>query len=137
MRIMGLDLGSKTIGVAISDPLGWTAQGLTTLTRTAEPGNDLERLKELIIQHQVEQVVVGLPRNMDGSYGPQAEKARQFAAELAEECQLPVTLWDERLSTVAAERALLAGDVSRRKRRQVIDKMAAVLILQNYLDRQR
>lgn len=136
MRIMGLDLGSKTIGVAVSDPLGLTGQGITTVSRSHALDKDLFKLKELIEQYEVELIVLGLPRNMDGSYGPQADNARTFAAELERQFNLPVVLWDERLSTVAAQRTLLEGDVSRRKRRQVVDKMAAVLILQNYLDRQ-
>lgn len=134
MRLMGLDIGDKTIGVALSDPLGWTAQGLTTLRRGEEVVEDITRLGGLISDYQVEEVVVGLPKNMDGSLGPQAQKVLEFVSLLRETLSQPIHLWDERLSTVAAERVLLAADVSRRRRKQVIDKMAAVVILQGFLD---
>ncbi|BCV21874.1 Holliday junction resolvase RuvX [Moorella sp. Hama-1] len=134
MRIMGLDVGSKTIGVALSDPLGWTAQGLTTIRRRNQAA-DLAALKELIQRHGVEELVVGLPRNMNGSLGPQAEAVRTFAGLLASELGLPVHFYDERLTTVAAGRILLEADLSRKRRRQVIDQVAATYILQGYLDR--
>lgn len=133
MRILGLDLGDKRIGVALSDPLGWTAQGLSVLRSTGVRG-DIRKIKELVTQHEVSKVVVGLPLNMDGSAGPRAEKARVFARRLGQVLELPVELWDERLTTVEAERLLIQADMRRAGRRQVIDKMAAVLILQNYLD---
>lgn len=133
MRIMGLDVGDKTIGVAVSDELGWTAQGLEVIRRTSLSA-DLSRLKEIIVSYGVEKIVVGMPKNMDGSKGPQAEKVEEFIREMATEISLPVTKWDERLSTVGAERVLLAADVSRAKRKKVIDKMAAVFILQGFLD---
>jgi putative Holliday junction resolvase len=138
MRILGLDVGSKTIGVAVSDPLGWTAQGLTTLRRCGLP-KDLAAICQYIRDYQAEEVLIGLPLNMNGSRGPSAEAAEQFGAKLGQAATkaglaITVTMRDERLSTVAAQRVLLEGDVSRRGRKQVIDKMAAVLILQNYLD---
>lgn len=134
MRIMGLDLGDKTIGVAVSDPLGWTAQGVTTLRRT-DLESDLQQLAGLVQQYEVEEFVLGLPKNMDGSLGPRAEMVRQFAALLRDRLDRPVHLWDERLSTVAAEKHLLGADVSRRGRKKVVDKLAAVYILQGFLDR--
>ncbi|GAW92663.1 Holliday junction resolvase RuvX [Calderihabitans maritimus] len=133
MRIMGLDIGEKTIGVALSDPLGWTAQGLTTLQRRGNLEEDISRIQELVEEYQVDKVVVGYPRNMDGSSGPQAARAENFAVLLKEKVKIPVILWDERLSTVAAERTLLEADLSRRKRKKVIDRVAAALILQGYL----
>ncbi|MGQ9557718.1 MAG: Holliday junction resolvase RuvX [Desulfurispora sp.] len=135
MRIMGLDLGDKTIGVAVSDPLGWTAQGVTTLRRGDLDG-DLQQLAALVQQYEVEEFVLGLPKNMDGSLGPRAEMVQQFAALLRERLGRPVHLWDERLSTVAAQKHLLGADVSRRGRKKVVDKLAAVYILQGFLDRQ-
>ncbi|WP_243290649.1 Holliday junction resolvase RuvX [Bacillus sp. FJAT-47783] len=135
MRILGLDLGTKTLGVAVSDALGWTAQGLETIKINEEEGEfGLSRLSEIIVQYEVEKIVVGMPKNMNGTIGPRGEASKQFADQLEEKFQLPVILWDERLSTMAAERLLIAADVSRQKRRKVIDKMAAVVILQSYLD---
>lgn len=137
MRIMGLDVGSKTIGVAVSDAMGWTAQGLETI-KINEAQNDfgIKRLKQIIKEHDVSEIVIGLPKNMNGTIGPRAEASKAFG-ELAErKFALPVHYWDERLTTMAAERVLLEADVSRSKRKKVIDKMAAVMILQGYLDRQ-
>ncbi|HUW65780.1 MAG TPA: Holliday junction resolvase RuvX [Spirochaetia bacterium] len=132
MRIIGIDIGERRIGVAVSDPLGITAQGLEVIDRlTVEP---LGRLKELAGQYQPEQVVFGLPRRTDGSLGVSAEKAIAFAREVGESLALPVVPWDERLTTREAERLLIGADVRRAKRRKVIDKVAAVLILQGYLD---
>jgi putative Holliday junction resolvase len=130
---MGLDLGSKTIGVAISDELGITGQSLKTLRR-ASLRSDLAALRELVRDHAVSRIVVGLPLNMDGSEGPMAAGCREFGKVLAADLELPVEYWDERLSTVAAERVLLQGDVSRRKRRLVVDSLAAAIILQGWLD---
>lgn len=135
MRILGLDVGDRTIGVAVSDELGWTAQGLEVIRRS-DWENDVKRLRELVETHQVSRVVVGYPKNMNGTIGPRAEMAAEFAQDLAEALTLPVTLWDERLTTMEAERMLVAADISRAKRKKVIDKMAAVLILQNYLQAQ-
>ncbi len=132
MRILGLDVGDKTIGVAVSDELGWTAQGLEVIRRS-EWENDLERLRELVVQWEVGSVVVGYPKNMNNTVGPRAQIAAEFADKLSQCLALPVKLWDERLTTMEAERMLISADVSRSKRRKVIDKMAAVLILQNYL----
>lgn len=132
-RIMGLDLGDKTIGVAVSDEMGWTAQGVETIKRQSRE-KDLARLDELIASYQVGEIVVGLPKNMNGTIGPRGEICQAFARMLEERMALPVHLWDERLTTMAAERMLISADVSRQKRKKVIDKMAAVLILQGYLD---
>lgn len=136
MRIMGLDVGDKTIGVAISDEFGWTAQGIEVIRRQ-KLNQDLYRLQELIDQYQIEELVVGLPKNMNGSIGPRAELAIEFANLIKEQFGLPVHLEDERLTTVSAERTLIEADVSRKKRKKVIDKMAAILILQGYLDKKR
>jgi len=134
VRILGLDVGDKTIGVAVSDELGLTAQGLEVIRRTS-PANDFARLAQIVAAYRVDTIVVGLPKNMNGTIGPRGEAVRAFAGETAAAFPaVAVKLWDERLSTVAAEKALLAADVSRRRRRQVIDKMAAVFILQGYLD---
>lgn len=129
---MGLDYGDRRIGVALSDPMGWTAQGLEVLQR--RDGSELQRIAQLAAEHEVTEFVVGLPKNMNGTIGPRGEICIAFAEELGQVFNLPVHLWDERLSTVSAERTLLEADVSRKKRKQVVDKMAAALILQNYLD---
>lgn len=134
MRIMGLDVGEKTIGIAVSDPLGWTAQGLDTVRRKGDLEEDLHYLKKVIADYGVERVVVGLPKNMNGTLGPSAERSQDMANTIGRETGLPVEMWDERLSTMAAERTLLEGNVNRAKRKKVIDKMAAVIILQGYLD---
>lgn len=133
MRIMGLDYGDRTIGVAVSDEFGWTGQGVEVIRRKSVEA-DLERLNQLVAQFQVEEIVVGLPKNMNGSIGPRGEISMEFAELLREKLKLPVHLWDERLTTVSATRTLIEADVSRKKRKQVIDKMAAQIILQNYLD---
>ena len=132
MRIMGLDVGSKTIGVAISDELGITAQGLKTIKRKAME-DDFRELDAIISQFQIEKIVVGLPKNMDGSLGKQAEFVLGWIEDLKNKIQLPVETWDERLSTLEATKTLLKADLSRKKRKGVIDKLAAVLILQGYL----
>ncbi|ANE47214.1 Holliday junction resolvase [Paenibacillus swuensis] len=135
MRILGLDYGDKTIGVALSDELGWTAQGLEVIRRKNEHQDfDLGRLQELVAEYGVEEIVVGLPKNMNGTIGPRAEKCMEFAEEIRQILQVPVRLWDERLTTVSAQRTLLEADVSRKKRKLVVDKIAAAFILQNYLD---
>lgn len=131
MRIMGLDLGEKTIGVAVSDPLLMTAQGLLVIRRSK---NDLNELQRLIKDYEVCEIVLGYPKNMNGTLGPRAHVTAEYAEMLKDTFKLPVKLWDERLSTVGAERVLLEADVSRAKRKKVIDKMAAVFILQGYLD---
>jgi putative holliday junction resolvase len=135
MRALGLDVGTKTIGVAVSDALGWTAQGIETVKIDEERQKfGLDRLKEIIDSYEIDKIIVGLPKNMNGSIGERGEACQRFAKMIEEEFKLPVILWDERLSTMAAERFLISADVSRKKRKQVIDKMAAVVILQNYLD---
>ncbi len=135
MRIMGLDVGSKTVGVAISDAFGWTAQGIETIK--IDESNEqfgLSRIGELVKLHEVSTFVVGYPKNMNNSIGPRAEASEKYADLLRTTFNRPVFLWDERLTTAAAERMLIQADVSRKKRKQVIDKMAAVMILQGYLD---
>ncbi|KAB2444868.1 Holliday junction resolvase RuvX [Bacillus luti] len=135
MRILGLDVGTKTVGVAMSDEMGWTAQGLETIKINEERGHfGFDRISELVKQYNVDKIVVGLPKNMNGTIGPRGEACQQFAENLRELLQLEVVMWDERLSTMAAERLLISADVSRKKRKQVIDKMAAVVILQGFLD---
>ena len=134
MRIMSLDLGSRTIGIACSDALLMTAQGIETIRRTSLE-KDFNRLQELIAEYEVHELVVGMPKNMNGTKGERAEKTEEFVEKMKEVIDLPVSYWDERLSTVMAERQLIAADVSRKKRKSVIDKMAAVVILQGYLDR--
>lgn len=136
VRIMALDLGERRIGIAISDLLGLTAQGLEVIDRKQTP-DWLHRLDTLIQQYEVETLVVGFPRNMNGSVGPKGERSQVVAEELRERYALPVELWDERLSTAAAERSLISADVSRKKRKQVIDQVAASWILQGYLDAHR
>ncbi|MCP8967266.1 Holliday junction resolvase RuvX [Ectobacillus ponti] len=135
MRILGLDVGTKTVGVAMSDEMGWTAQGIETI-RINEERNEFgfERIEELVKAYNVDSIVVGLPKNMNGTIGPRGEACQLFAERLRERLGLEVVLWDERLSTMAAERFLISADVSRKKRKQVIDKMAAVVILQGYLN---
>jgi putative Holliday junction resolvase len=133
MKILGLDLGSKTIGVAISDDLVLTAQVLTSITRTVL-AKDLAVILALVNEYQVQEIVVGLPINMDGTKGESARKAEAFIEKLRETFLIKIIPWDERLSTVAAERILLEGDLSRKKRRKVIDRLSAAIILQGYLD---
>ena len=133
MRIMGLDVGSQTIGVAVSDLFGWTAQGLETIRHTTRE-KDFIRLRELTDKYKVEEFVIGMPLNMNGTKGMRAERTEEFAIELAAAFpDIPYHFWDERLTTVMAEKQLIAADVSRKKRKKVIDKMAAVAILQGYL----
>ena len=133
-RIMGLDIGDKTIGVAVSDLMGLTAQGVTTIKRVGKK-KDIEAIKQIIAEKQVNKIVSGLPKNMNGTVGPQGEKVQKFCELLKEETNLPIEFWDERLSTVAAERSLIEGNVRRENRKKVIDMLAAVIILQGYLDR--
>ena len=135
-RIMGLDVGDKTIGVAVSDLMGLTAQGAKTIKRVGKK-KDIEALKEIIKERQVNKIVSGLPKNMNGTLGPQGEKVIKFCELLEEETGIKIEYWDERLSTVAAERTLIQGNVRRENRKGVIDMVAAVIILQGYLDRQR
>ncbi|MCP3101088.1 Holliday junction resolvase RuvX [Myxococcus sp. K15C18031901] len=136
MRTLGLDFGTKTIGVAVSDGLGLTAQVVTTVRRTSLKA-DLAALAALAREYEADRVVIGLPLNMDGSEGPRAEASRKFADQVAQSLGVQVELWDERLSTVAATRTLLEADVSRARRKEVIDQMAAQFILQGWLDAHR
>jgi putative Holliday junction resolvase len=135
-RILGLDVGDKTIGVAISDELGWTAQGVTTLKRE-NTKKDIEAIAQLVETYTAEKVVVGLPKNMNNSLGEQAQKVLKFAKSLEVQLnKISVTLWDERLSTSMANNVLISADLSRKKRKRVINTLAAVVILQGYLDAQ-
>ncbi|MEH7490776.1 Holliday junction resolvase RuvX [Neobacillus niacini] len=135
MRIMGLDVGSKTVGIAISDELGWTAQGLKTLKIDEEKSKfGFDEIGQLIKEYGISQVVIGLPKNMNGTIGPRGEASKRYAEEIENQFAVSTILWDERLTTMAAERVLLEADVSRKKRKKVIDKMAASMILQGYLD---
>ncbi len=139
MRIMGLDYGSKTIGVAISDSLGWTAQGIETISRQ-DPGNLIEsikRLKALIDEYEVELIVVGLPKHMNNDLGERVDRTLYFVRRLERELEIRVETFDERLSTVAAERVLTEGKVRKEDHKKYIDKIAASLILQTYLDLKR
>lgn len=135
MRILGLDIGSKRIGVAMSDGLGITAQGLETISSKGQEA-DIESINRLAVENSVSTIVVGVPLSMDGSDSEQTVKVKEFASQLCLRVDARVELWDERLSTMAAERALLEADMSRGKRKKVIDKVAAVIILQSYLDYQ-
>ena len=136
MRIMGLDFGSRTTGVAVSDPLGITAQGVETIVRKDE--NKLRqtcaRIEELIKEYEIEEIVLGYPKNMNNTARERAEKTEAFKAMLERRTGKPVILWDERLTTIAAERVLMESGVRRENRKAVVDKIAAVLILQGYLD---
>lgn len=136
VRILGLDVGSKTVGVAVSDPFGWTAQGLEVISINENKEQfGLDELVAIIKEYKVEKVVIGLPKNMDGSSGERVEKTIAYGDMLKERVGLPIIYQDERLTTMQAERMLVEeADVSRKNRRKVIDKVAAVLILQNYLN---
>ncbi|MGJ9457054.1 Holliday junction resolvase RuvX [Oceanobacillus sp. CF4.6] len=135
MKIVGLDVGSKTIGVAVSDAFGWTAQGLTTIKwNELEIHSADEELKSIIETHEIGKAIVGLPKNMNGTIGERGEASQRYAKHIENVHGIPTELWDERLSTVAAERVLLEADMSRKKRKKVIDKIAAVMILQGYLN---
>jgi len=141
-KIMGLDVGDATIGVAISDGLLMTAQGRTTIRRESIK-KDIDDLIDFIIEDEIDRIVVGLPKNMNGSIGPQAEKTISFVKKLQKKLkysdrldnpEIEIIMWDERLTSVAAEKSMIDADLSRRKRRAIIDKIAAVYILQGYLD---
>ncbi|GLC28595.1 Holliday junction resolvase RuvX [Clostridium omnivorum] len=133
MRILGLDVGEKTIGVAVCDPLGFTAQGITTIKRVGK-NKDLEEINKICKEYSVESIVVGLPKNMNGTIGPSGEKILKFCELIKEYTNLEIRMWDERLTTVAAHRAMLEADLSRAKRKKIVDKIAATYILQGYLD---
>lgn len=136
MRYMGLDYGSKTVGVAISDPFGWTAQPLETITRTEEANMvaTIERLKEIINEYQVETIILGRPKNMNNTEGERVLLTEKFQRRLDKEVGLPIIWVDERLTTMAAERVLDAANMKKNKQKSVIDKIAASMILQIYLD---
>ncbi len=136
MRILGLDYGSKTVGVAVSDPLGITAQGVETIERREENKlrRTLARIEELCIEYEVEKIVLGLPKNMNNTIGDRAQSSEQFREMLERRTGLPIVMWDERLTTVSAERVLKENGVRREDRKKYIDKIAAVFILQSYLD---
>jgi len=129
MRILGLDIGTKRMGVAMSDELGITAQPFETIEASS-----LARIVDIVSEYNVQELVVGLPLNMNGSKGPKAKEAIQFVESLKEKISIPIKMWDERLTTMAVEKELISHDVSRRKRRKSVDKLAAQLILQSYLD---
>ncbi len=136
MRTMGLDYGSKTVGVAVSDPMGITAQGIEIIRREKENHmrSTLRRIHEIVNEYEVGTIVVGNPKNMNGTSGERAEAAKAFAETLKQRTDLPVVLWDERLTTVEAEKTMMAAGVRREDRKKYVDKIAAVLILQGYLD---
>ncbi len=134
MRSMSLDVGTRTLGIAVSDLMGMIAGGVETIKRTT-PERDFERIGQLIKEHDVDTLVVGYPKNMNGTIGERAQSCEAMAEELRQRFEgIKVVLWDERLSTVAAEKVLVDADLRRKKRKKVIDMMAAVVILQNYLD---
>ena len=136
MRVMGLDYGSKTVGVAISDALLVTAQVIESIERKEENKlrRTLARIEELVKEYEVDRIVLGFPKNMNNTLGERAQKTLEFQAMLERRTQLPVTLWDERLTTVEAERTLIESGVRREERKKFVDKIAAVFILQGYLD---
>lgn len=135
MRILGLDVGDKTIGVAISDPLGLTAQGVCTIKRK-NMDVDLQEVDRYAKEYMCTVIVVGLPKNMNGTIGPRGEKVLSFAQKVETKTGIKIETWDERLTTVAAHRVMLEADLSRNKRKKIVDKLAAMYILQGYLDRQ-
>lgn len=136
MRILGLDYGSKTVGVAISDPLLITAQGVEIIRRKDENKlrQTLARIEEIITEYGVTEIVLGLPKNMNGTEGPRVELTKEFQEKLERRTGLPVTLWDERLTTVAADKAMMEAGIRRENRKDYVDRIAAQLILQGYLD---
>lgn len=133
MRILGLDVGDKTIGVAVSDLLGITAQGVTTINRRNNE-YDINELMKICKEFNVTNIVCGLPKNMNGTIGEQGEKVLEFSKLIEREIKLPIKLWDERLTTAAAQKAMLEANMSRAKRKKIVDKVAATYILQGYLD---
>ena len=136
MRILGLDFGSKTVGVAVSDALLITAQGVEIIRRKAPTKlrQTLARIEQLVSEYEVEKIVLGYPKNMNSTEGERCEKTKEFKEMLEKRCGLPVILWDERLTTVEANRTLMEASVRRENRKQYMDKLAAVFILQGYLD---
>lgn len=136
MRILAVDYGTHRIGLALSDPTGFLAQGLIVLKRTSD-AHAVAEIVQLVKQHEVDRIVVGLPKNMNGSIGPRAEQCLHFAEKLRDVCLLDVDMYDERLTTVAAEKLLISNDMRRQNRRKVIDSVAATILLQSYLDREQ
>lgn len=134
MRIMGIDYGDSRIGIAVSDPMGWTAQGIETIQAKKGIKSVLERIKELIKQYGVEKIVVGFPRNMNGSVGFRGEKTQEFIEKLESTVEPDIIKWDERLSTVSAHRTMQELGVKTSRKKSVVDQIAAVYILQGYLD---
>ena len=136
MRIMGLDFGSKTVGVAVSDPLLITAQGIEIIRRKDENKlrQTLARIEELILEYEVDRIVLGLPKNMNDTLGERAKLSLEFKDKLERRTGLPVVMWDERLTTVAADRAMMEAGIRREHRKEHVDKIAAIFILQGYLD---
>ncbi len=139
MRIMGLDFGSRTVGVAVSDPLFLTAQGVEIIRRKSpnKLRQTLARIEELITEYEVDRIVLGYPKNMNNTEGERCEKTQEFRQMLERRTGLPVILWDERLTTVLADQAMMEGGIRRENRKEYVDKLAAVFILQNYLDASR
>lgn len=138
MRIMGLDFGSVTVGVAISDELHLTAQGIEVIRRKENNKlrRTLARIEQLVKEYEVTSICLGYPKNMNNTIGERAKQTEEFAKLLEKRIKLPVILWDERLTTVAAHQAMIEGNMSREKRAKVVDKVAAVVLLQSYLDSQ-
>lgn len=134
MRIMGIDYGDSRIGLAISDPFGWTAQGMETIHWKNELSKPIERIKQLVGEYGVEKIVVGFPRNMNGTVGPRGEKTLEFIRVLGSETGVEIIQWDERLTTVAAQRTMQEIGIKTSKKKGVVDRIAAVYILQGYLD---
>lgn len=132
-RLLGLDIGDKRIGLAVSDLLMITAQSLCTYSKET-PDKDIEFFKKIVIENDIDKIICGLPKNMDGTIGEQAEKTKQYAEFLREHLNIPIEYWDERMTTQSAKNVLLEADMSRKKRKKVIDKIAAVFILQSYID---
>ena len=139
MRIMGLDFGSRTVGVAVRDPLFLTAQGVEIIRRKSpnKLRQTLARIEELITEYEVDRIVLGYPKNMNNTEGERCEKTQEFRQMLERRTGLPVILWDERLTTVLADQAMMEGGIRRENRKEYVDKLAAVFILQNYLDASR
>lgn len=133
MRVLCIDYGTKTLGIAVSDGLGLIGHGIGTVARK-NTTHDLNKIRELVDQYNADKIVVGLPRNMNGSLGSSAQEVLTFVEKLEKKIPLPVVTWDERLSTMSAEKVLIEADMSRKKRKKVVDKVAAAIILQGYLD---